>query len=237
MPTRRAFLETSPALFGGAALTAGFDFGPLREMTAGLQSEGGTYQLPPLPYAYDALEPAIDAETMRLHHDLHHAGYVRGLNAALSGLADRRGQGDFAGTKDLSRALAFHGSGHFLHSVFWENMNPNGGGSPAGELARALARDFGSGDAFRDHFSAASAQVEGSGWGILAWHPMAERLLVLEAEKHQNLTVWGAIPLLVLDVWEHAYYLQYRNRRTDYIAAWWEVVDWEDVARRFAAVR
>ncbi len=186
-----------------------------------------------MSYAHEALEPIIDAQTMRLHHDIHHAGYVRGLNRALAGLAGKRGSNDTAGIKDLSRALSFHGSGHFLHSIFWQNMSPDGGGDPSGGFQRALERDFGTTDAFRTHFTAAASQVEGSGWGVLAWHPVADRLLVLEAEKHQNLTVWGAIPLLVIDVWEHAYYLSYQNRRGDYVKAWWEVVNWDDVAERF----
>jgi len=237
MSTRRAFLRDAPLAAGAAATIGGLDFRPFMATTPGMQQQQGAYTLPPLPYAYDALEAAIDAQTMRLHHDIHHAGYVRGLNAALESLRTRRMSGDYAGTKDTSRALAFNGSGHFLHSTFWMNMSPRGGGEPEGGLARALARDFGSTDAFRAQFSAAAGQVEGSGWGILAWHQSAGRLLVLEAEKHQNLTVWGGIPLLVLDVWEHAYYLRYQNRRGDYITAWWQVVNWEDVADRYERAR
>jgi len=193
------------------------------------------YVLPPLPYDYAALEPAIDEETMRLHHDKHHAGYVKGLNAALATLSSARGGSDFGSIKAVSRDLAFNGSGHLLHCIFWSNMAPpdnGGGGEPGGALATALSESFGSADAFRDHFSAAAGKVEGSGWGVLAWEPMGKKLVVLQAEKHQNLTMWGVTPLLVLDVWEHAYYLKYQNRRADYIQAFWKVVNWSDVAAR-----
>jgi len=237
MTSRRAFLGAGSVALGGTVL-AGFDFAGAEAGNSGLQTSPGAYTLPDLPYAYDALEPAIDAQTMRLHHDLHHAGYVRGFNTALAELQARREGGDLAGVTDLSRRLAFHGSGHFLHNIFWTNMGPQGGGEPTGELRSAIVRDFGSVDAFRTHFSAAAGQVEASGWGILAWHPMAGRLLVVQAEKHQNLTVWGAVPLLALDVWEHAYYLKYQNRRGDYVKAWWDVVNWADVERKHArAVR
>ncbi|HEX6972006.1 MAG TPA: superoxide dismutase [Limnochordia bacterium] len=195
------------------------------------------HQLPPLPYAYNALEPHIDEQTMRLHHDIHHKGYVDGLNNAEAKLAEAREKGDFALVKHWEREAAFHGSGHFLHTIFWENMGPNAGGTPSGAIAQQIQKDFGSFDAFKKHFSAAAAAVEGSGWGILAWQPQAQKLEVLTAEKHQNLTQWGVVPLLVLDVWEHAYYLKYQNKRPAYIEAWWNVVNWADVNRRFEAAR
>jgi Fe-Mn family superoxide dismutase len=205
----------------------------------GWDAATGEYILPPLPYAYNALEPAIDEQTMRLHHDLHHAGYVKGLNKALADLAAARTGGDFAAVKAISRDLAFHGSGHVLHCTFWDNMAPpasgRGGGAPSGDLALALDKSFGSFDAFKAQFSAASNAVEGSGWGILAYEPLGGNLLVLQAEKHQDLSIWGVTPLLVLDVWEHAYYLRYQNKRGDYVKAFWDVVNWGDVAKRFAA--
>ena len=197
------------------------------------------YELPPLPYAYDALEPHIDEQTMRLHHDKHHLSYVNGLNSALEKLAAAREAGDFALVKHWSREAAFHGSGHLLHSIFWPNMAPAGSG-PAeaeGDLAAQIARDFGSFEAFKAHFTAAAGAVEGSGWALLVWEPNAGQLEVLTAEKHQNLTQWGVVPLLVLDVWEHAYYLNYQNNRGAYVNAWWNVINWADVAERFAAAR
>ena len=197
------------------------------------------HELPKLPYAYDALEPYIDEQTMKLHHDIHHAGYVNGLNAAEAKLAAARAAGDFSAVKHLSREAAFHGSGHLLHSVFWPNMiaASQAQAAPGGDLADAIARDFGSFEAFKGQFVAASIAVEGSGWGILAYRPTDDTLVVLTAEKHQNLTQWGVVPLLVLDVWEHAYYLKYQNRRGEYVNNFFNIINWADVAERYAQAR
>jgi len=193
---------------------------------------GSEYILPPLPYDYAALEPHIDEATMKLHHDKHHLAYVNGLNAALGKLKAARESGDFAAVKHLSRECAFHGSGHALHVVFWNNMSPDGGGEPSGKLADAIKDSFGSFGGFMGQFKAASTAVEGGGWGILAHEPLADRLLVMTAEKHQDLTIWGMKPLLVLDVWEHAYYLKYQNNRGAYVEAFTNVINWADVAKR-----
>jgi Fe-Mn family superoxide dismutase len=193
------------------------------------------YTLPPLPYDYNALEPYIDEQTMRIHHDKHHQAYVDGLNKAVDGLAKARETGDFAAVQQLSRLVAFHGGGHYNHSVFWNVMAPNGhggGGEPSGALRAQIEKDFGSFDAFKKHFSAASVAVEGSGWGVLAWHHAADALTIQTMMNQQNLTVIGSYPVLMLDVWEHAYYLKYQNRRADYVAAFWNVVNWEAVAQR-----
>ena len=197
------------------------------------------HELTPLPYAYDALEPYIDEQTMRLHHDIHHAGYVAGLNNAEAKLAKAREAGDFALVKHWSREAAFHGSGHLLHSIFWPNMiaASQAKSAPEGALAAAIDRDFGSFDAFKAQFIAASAAVEGSGWGILAYRPVDDALLILTAEKHQNLTQWGVVPLLVLDVWEHAYYLKYQNRRGEYVKSFFNIINWDDVAERYEKAR
>lgn len=196
------------------------------------------YELPPLPYAYDALEPHIDAQTMRLHHDIHHLGYVNGLNNAIAKLEEARSSGDFALVKHWSREMAFHGAGHLLHVIFWNTMAPGKGGEPAdADLKAAINESFGSFDAFKKHFSAAAGAVEGSGWGILAYEPVGNRLVVLQAEKHQDLTQWTCVPLLAIDVWEHAYYLKYQNKRGEYVTNWFNVVNWDEVARNFAAAR
>lgn len=195
------------------------------------------HELPPLPYAYDALEPYYDEQTVRLHHDKHHAAYVAGLNKAEEQLAAARAAGDYALIKHWERELAFHGSGHLLHTLFWENMTPGGGGEPGGELAAQIAQDFGSFEAFKAQFSAAANAVEGSGWGLLGWLPAFGKLTILQVEKHQDLTVWGVVPLLIVDVWEHAYYLKYQNRRAEWVSNWWNLVNWPDVARRFATAR
>jgi len=198
------------------------------------------HELPPLPYAYNALEPHIDEQTMHLHHDIHHKGYVDGLNNAEKKLAEARAAGDYALVKHWSREAAFHGSGHFMHALFWPNMAPagkGGGGEPTGALAEQIKKDFGSFDAFKKHYSAAAVAVEGSGWAVLTWQPQGQQLVILQSEKHQQLTQWGVVPLLVLDVWEHAYYLKYQNKRAAYVEAWWNVVNWADVAARFAKAR
>jgi len=197
----------------------------------------GGHTLPPLPYPYDALEPWIDEETMRLHHDKHHKSYVDGLNQAERMMAEARKTGDFALLKHWEREAAFHGAGHYLHTIFWCVMGPDGGGKPAGALLSQIERDFGSFDAFKAHFSQAAEKVEGGGWALLVWSPRARRLEILQAEKHQNLSQWDVIPLLVLDVWEHAYYLRYRNERARYIEAWWNVVNWRCVEERFRKAR
>ncbi|WP_438444796.1 Fe-Mn family superoxide dismutase [Gorillibacterium sp. sgz5001074] len=197
----------------------------------------GGHTLPPLPYAYDALEPHIDGETMRLHHDKHHQAYVDGLNKAERMLAEARKTGDYALVKHWEREAAFHGAGHYLHTLFWLSMSPRAGGRPSGAIASQIQKDYGSFDAFRSHFSEAADKVEGGGWALLVWSPRSHRTEILQAEKHQNLSQWDVIPLLALDVWEHAYYLKYRNERSTYIDAWWNVIHWKHVNDRLEAAR
>ncbi|MDF1507668.1 superoxide dismutase [Robertmurraya sp. DFI.2.37] len=199
--------------------------------------EAGKHELPPLPYAYDALEPVISEEIMRLHHTKHHKSYVDGLNRAEKKLEEARKKGDFSLVKHWSRELAFHGSGHNLHTIFWNNMSPNGGGRPSGKLLKEIERYFGSFEAFKKHFTEAAKAVEGVGWALLVWSPRARHLEILQSERHMLLTQWDTIPLLVLDVWEHAYYLQYKNERGDYVNNWWEIVNWNDVEQRFLKAR
>lgn len=193
----------------------------------------GKHILPPLPYDYSALEPHISGEIMRLHHDKHHQSYVDGLNKAEVMLQKARNNNDYSLVKHWSRELAFHGSGHYLHTIFWNNMNPEGGGKPSGALLKEMNKYFGSFEKFKSHFTEAAKQVEGVGWAILVWSPRARRLEILQSERHMLLTQWDTIPLLALDVWEHAYYLQYKNNRGDYIKNWWNVVNWKDVENRY----
>lgn len=195
-----------------------------------------TYVLPELPYPYDALEPYYDEQTVRLHHDIHHKGYVDGLNNAETKIAEARKKGDFALIKHWARELAFHGSGHILHTMFWENMKPAGGGAASGPIAEAINKEFDNFDKFKQQFSAAAAAVEGSGWAILAFNPYFAKLEILQTEKHQDLTQWGVVPLLVVDVWEHAYYLKYQNKRAAFIEAWWNLVNWDDVNQRWGKI-
>lgn len=225
-------------LLGGSTLLGLGGLMTLMPGFAGAQTiPVGGHELPKLPYAPNALEPVIDERTVTIHHDKHHAGYVRGLNAAETALADARKAGDHKLVTHWERQLAFHGAGHILHSIYWMNMIApvQAKGKPSGALMQAIDRDFGGFDPFWAQLAAATKGVEGSGWGILAWNPLFRRLVILQAEKHENLTQWGAIPLLVIDVWEHAYYLKYQNLRADYVDAFIKVVNWDDVAARFTA--
>nr|WP_231688137.1 superoxide dismutase [Bacillus sp. FJAT-18017] len=197
----------------------------------------GRHVLPPLPYEYGALEPYINRRIMLLHHTQHHQAYVDGLNKAESEMARARETNDFTLLKHWEREAAFNGAGHYLHTLFWETMAPNAGGRPQGELLNEINRAFGSFDKFKAHFSEAAKKVEGSGWAILVWSPRARRFEILQAEKHQNLSQWDVIPLLPLDVWEHAYYLQYENNRGKYVDNWWNVVNWPAVTRRYNEVK
>lgn len=191
------------------------------------------HKLPPLPYPPDALEPVIDKETVAIHHDKHFAAYVAGLNETVEKLAKARETGDFAAIKALSRDLAFNGSGVVLHWIYFDTIGPHAGGAPTGKIADVIKKDFGSYESFWKQFSAASKAVEASGWGILAWEPFSKRLVIMQAEKHQNLTSWGAMPLMVCDVWEHAYYLKYQNRRPEYVDNFAKIIDWKKVEDRF----
>ena len=193
----------------------------------------GGHSLPPLPYAYDALEPVISEEIMRLHHLSHHQSYVEGLNKAELKMQVARENNNFELIKHWQREAAFHGAGHYLHTIFWQVMSPEGGGRPSGPLARQIDQDFGSFEDFQQHFSEAAKGVEGVGWALLVWAPRAQRLEILQAEKHQNLSQWDVVPLLPLDVWEHAYYLQYQDDRDAYVDNWWQIVNWPYAQKRF----
>lgn len=192
------------------------------------------YALPPLPFAFTALEPFMDAKTVELHYSKHHAAYVAGANAAQEKLSALRASGDFTGVKAILKELAFHVSGHQLHTLFWENLAPSAAsGSPSSPLAEAITKHFGSFEIFQKEFSAAATQVEGSGWAMLSLRKSDNALVVTQVEKHQDLAQWGLVPLLVLDVWEHAYYLQYQNRRPDFVGAFWNIINWSAVSERY----
>ena len=195
------------------------------------------YTVPPLPYDYAALEPHYSARVLELHHDKHHQAYVDGVNTTLEKLAAARAGDDLSAIVGLEKTLAFNLSGHVLHSLFWLNLAPDGGGNPEGELGSAIDEFFGSVDAFRNQLSEAAITVQGSGWGALSWEPLGKRLYIEQIYDHQGNTGQSGVPLLVVDAWEHAYYLQYQNRRADYVKAIWNIVNWSDVAARFERVR
>ena len=195
------------------------------------------YVLPELDYPYDALEPHISAEIMELHHSKHHQAYVDGANAALASLEAAREAGDMAAVNLYEKNLAFHLGGHSNHSVFWKNMSPNGGGEPTGALASAIDDSFGSLESFKKQFTAAAMGLQGSGWAVLAYDTISGRLVTFQLYDQQGNVPVGTVPLLMLDMWEHAFDLDYKNVKAKYVDAWWNVVNWDDVARRFEAAK
>ena len=194
-----------------------------------------TYTLPDLPYDFAALEPHISGKIMELHHDKHHAAYVAGANTALDQLAEARESGNLANVNKLEKDLAFNLGGHVNHSIFWTNLSPNGGGQATGSLATAIDEQFGSFDKFVAQFTAVALGVQGSGWAVLAYDVLGEQLAIFQLFDQQGNVPFGLVPLLMLDVWEHAYYLDYRNVRADYIKAFWNIADWNNVQQRFDA--
>lgn len=191
------------------------------------------YSLPDLPYDYAALEPHISGRIMQLHHDKHHAAYVAGANAALEKLAQARATGDLATVNLQEKNLAFNLGGHINHSVFWNNLSPDGGDKPTGELAAAIDEFFGSFDAFRAHFAANAIGIQGSGWSVLAWDTLGAKLAIFQLYDQQANVPLGVVPIVMLDMWEHAFYLDYVNVKADYVAAWWNIVNWADAQARF----
>lgn len=241
--TRRDVLKKSAVLGAAAAFAPGF----LTRAQSGTGFDG--YTQPALPYAFDALEPAIDARTMEIHYGKHHAGYVRKLNAALAKVPVSGELEDmFANLQDVPESIRIsvrnNGGGAYNHSLFWESMAPadqRGGGLPTGDLAARLRKDFGSAEEFKEAFSKAAGTVFGSGWAWLILRESDGKLAVTSTANQDNPLMRSVVgregagkPLLGLDVWEHAYYLHYQNRRTDYISNWWKVVNWDEVAKRLS---
>lgn len=244
--TRREALGAGTLLAGAALLSSAFNpasaqsaapVANLADLFPGSVDAAGQYALPKLPYAADAVAEVIDAQTMTLHHTKHHASYVKGLIAAEAALAKATAEGNFDLVTHWSREAAFHGAGHFLHCVFWDCLGPVGtGGEPEGKLADAIKKDFGSKDAMMALFLNASRRVEASGWGILGYSLAAKKLVILQAQNHQLLSPWSVVPILCIDVWEHAYYLKYQNNRAAYVDAFPKIIDWKRVSARFALV-
>jgi Fe-Mn family superoxide dismutase len=205
----------------------------------GIEAEGTVprYLLPDLLYDYGALEPHISGKIMELHHDKHHRNYVLGANRAVDQIREARQKGQFDSIVALEHALAFNVSGHVLHSIFWQNMSPDGGDVPNGPLRDAIQRDFGSFDRFKQQLTQVAMTVMGSGWAALIWDPLVKRLGTTQIHDHQSEITPAGLPLLVLDAWEHAYYLQYHNDKERFFKAVWDVWNWDDVSRRFLAVQ
>ena len=192
------------------------------------------FSLPDLPYDYGQLEPHLIGKIVELHHDKHHAAYVAGANATLEKLHDARKKEDFGTINQLEKSLAFHISGHKLHSILWTNMSPNGGGAPTGDIKAQIESDFDSFGEMQKHFNAATLGVQGSGWGVVSWEPLANKLIVQQVYDHQGETAQGSVPIMVCDIWEHAFYLQYENRKAEWVSAFWNLINWDDVNRRMA---
>jgi superoxide dismutase, Fe-Mn family len=195
------------------------------------------YELPPLPYDYGALAPHISGEIMELHYTKHHATYVKGLNAALEKLEEARESGSFDSVMGLEKTLAFNLGGHVNHSAFWPNLSPEGGDKPDGDLGSAIDEYFGGFDKFHAQFEAVANSIQGSGWAILAYDGLGQRLNIIQLYDQQGNLPLAQTPIVLLDMWEHAFYLQYKNVKADYVKAWWNVVNWADAQQKFAAAR
>lgn len=193
------------------------------------------YTLPELAYDYSALAPSISGAIMELHHSKHHQAYVTGANTALAQLADARDKGDYAWVNKLEKDLAFNLGGHINHSIFWTNLSPDGGDKPTGDLAAAIDDQFGSFDKFTAHFTAVALGVQGSGWAVLGYDSIGQKLIIVQFFDQQGNLPAGIVPILMLDVWEHAYYLDYKNVRADYVKAFWNIANWANAQQRFTA--
>ncbi len=195
------------------------------------------YTLPDLDYDYGALEPHISGKIMELHHSKHHATYVKGANTALEQLAEARDKGDLSNVNKLTKDLAFNLGGHTNHSIFWKNLSPEGGGELTGELAEAINEHFGSFENFKKHFNAAALGIQGSGWALLSYEGIDGKLLIEQLHDQQGDVPVATQPLLMLDMWEHAFYLDYLNVKADYVDAFWSIVNWDNVSERYAAAK
>jgi superoxide dismutase, Fe-Mn family len=230
---RKDFLQNSFILSGASLLPNNSVFAA--SLTEGgidkLTDANGNFALQALPYAENFLEPYMDAETMHLHYTFHHGGAVKAANNDLKKIKEALDTNNFETVDYWTKKLAFHFSSHILHTVFWTNLT-NKKTEPKGELLKRIEKAFGSYEKLKGYISATSKNVDGNGWGILGYQPYSDSLTILQCENHEKLTQWGIIPLLVIDVWEHAYYLKYKNKRTDFVDALLNVINWDNVAMR-----
>ncbi len=231
---RKEFLTTSAILAGATILPSNSVFAENINNNGidKLTDANGNFIHQPLPYNTDHLEPYMDEETLHLHHTFHHGGAVKGANKDIEMIKSVMNSGDFTLADHWTKKLSFHLSSHILHSIFWTNLT-NKKSQPTGDLLKKIEKDFGSTNKMQEMIAKISKSIEGSGWGILAYQPYSDNLVVLQCENHHKLTVWGAVPLLVIDVWEHAYYLKYKNKRGDFVDALMNIINWDNVAQRY----
>ena len=231
---RKEFLTTSAILAGATILPSNSVFAENINNNGidKLTDANGNFIHQPLPYNTDHLEPYMDEETLHLHHTFHHGGAVKGANKDIEMIKSVMNSGDFTLADHWTKKLSFHLCSHILHSIFWTNL-ANKKSQPTGDLLKKIEKDFGSTNKMQGMIAKISKSIEGSGWGILAYQPYSDNLVVLQCENHHKLTVWGAVPLLVIDVWEHAYYLKYKNKRGDFVDALMNIINWDNVAQRY----
>jgi len=247
MTTRRSFIKSAAVAGAAASLGTLPGIATAKKVVSGsinpnlrIPAQPGKHTLPTLPYTFRALEPVIDARTVEIHYRKHHAGYVKKLNKAEVLLQDAIAKQDSKQIAALQRAVAFNGGGHMLHNLYWFGMAPykkQAMKMPSDALMAQIRKDFGNYARFMKYFTAATTSVEGNGWGMLAWHPWYMRLMVFQVLNHQNNLIPGVIPLMVADVWEHAYYLKYKNQRGRYVSGWANLIEWKEISRRFDVAR
>lgn len=228
---RKDFLKGSVLLTGAMLSNNLFANNLVRNTIDKLVDDKGNYIQPPLPFAENALEPYMDEETVHLHYTFHHGGAVKGANKDLAMIKEAMDKGDHTYTDYWTKKSAHHVSSHILHSIFWTNLT-NKKSDPKGELSKRIDAQFGSFDKFKGLIASISKSVEGNGWGILAYQPFTNSLVVQQCENHEKLTQWGAVPLLVIDVWEHAYYLKHKNKRDQFVDTLFNIINWDNVAQR-----
>ncbi len=230
---RKQFFQKS-LFFGGAVLfpeRSPFSASIIDGGMDKLVDEKGDFILQPLPYNEDHLEPYMDAETLHLHYTFHHGAAVKGANTDIQKIKESMNANNLETIDFWTKKLSFHFSSHILHSIFWTNLT-NKQTAPSGELLKHFERSFGGYDRLKSYISATSKNIDGNGWGILGYQPYSRNLVILQCENHEKLTQWGVIPLLVIDVWEHAYYLKYRNKRADFVDAMFNIINWDNVSQR-----
>lgn len=236
--SRKDFLKTGALLGATSLLPANsiFSASVLQSPFDKIVDDTGTFVLGPLPYNFDTLEPHMDAETLELHYKFHHGGAVKGANKDAAKIRETLENGDLETVDFWTHKLAYHLSSHVLHSIFWTNLNAKPS-QPRGALLKAIERDFGTFDKFKSLLTKTSTGVDGSGWAIFGYQAFSDRLMIIPCDNHERLTAWGLVPLLVIDVWEHAYYLKHRNRRGDFVDALFALLDWDNARARLEAVR